>query len=152
MAEDPDPERVKERARHCRQEQTELDQTEAMPGEQKYPTTGEELAAEYADQPLDLPNETEGLGSVFDRLEDERFKSVEDARKALHAAITGPAGSAAEYNEERDRRELNDAAQEDTTDSGASDMQCPSDVLSFAVRRTETLTSFVGKSALPDLN
>jgi len=96
MAGDPDPERVKERARHRRQEQTEhveniLDQTEAMPGEQKYPTTSEELAAEHADQPLDLPNETESLGSVFDRLKDERFESVEDAREALHAAITGPA-------------------------------------------------------------
>lgn len=127
MPEDPDPERVQENARRRKHERTEhveniLNRTEEMLGEHKYPTTSEELAAEYADQPLDLPNETESLGSVFDRLVDERFESAEEAREALYAEITGPAGSDAEYNEGRDLEELEEAAQDDVADSGSSDM------------------------------
>lgn len=124
---DPDPERVQESARRRQHERTEhveniLDRADDMLGEHKYPTTSEELAVEYADQPMDLPNETESLGSVFDRLVDERFESAEDAREALHAELTGPAGSDAEYNEERDLEELDETVQDDVTDSGGTDL------------------------------
>lgn len=127
MTEEPDPERVQENARRRKHERTEhveniLDHTEELLGEQKYPTTSEELATEYADQPLDLPNETESLGSVFDRLVDERFDSAEEAREAVYAEITGSAGPDAEYNPERDLRELDEAARDDVADSGTSDM------------------------------
>ncbi|GAA0222734.1 hypothetical protein ACFFQF_08425 [Haladaptatus pallidirubidus] len=70
-------------------------------GEHKYPTTSEELATEYGDQQLDLPNETESLGSVFDRLVDERFESAEEAREAVYNEVTGEAGGMEEYNDER---------------------------------------------------
>jgi hypothetical protein len=51
-------------------------------GRQGYPTTSEELAATYADTPMDLPNETESIGSAFDRL-DERFQDPDEAYEAL---------------------------------------------------------------------
>jgi hypothetical protein len=50
----------------------------------EYPVSSEELAATYADQPIDLPNETESIGSVFQRIED----SFEDERAAFDALIT----------------------------------------------------------------
>ncbi|WP_266079409.1 DUF5789 family protein [Haladaptatus caseinilyticus] len=82
-----------------------------MLGEHKYPTTSEELATEYGDQQIDLPNETETLGSVFDRLVDERFESAEEAREAVYNEVTGGAGGMAEYNDERELDEI------DTTES-----------------------------------
>lgn len=124
---DPDPDRVQtgaERRQHERAERIEnvVNRASELLGEWKYPTTSEELATEYADEPLDLPNETESLGSVFDRLVDERFDSVEEAREALYRELTGPAGPDVEYNEERDLDQLDQAVQDDVTDSGASDM------------------------------
>jgi len=102
---DPDPERVQDAAIDRQHERTES--VEDMLGsvglldEAKYPVTSEELAVEYADQEIDLPNETESLGSVFDRLVDERFESPDEAREAIYNAVTGEAGSPAEYNDQR---------------------------------------------------
>ncbi|WP_435346359.1 hypothetical protein [Haloarchaeobius sp. HRN-SO-5] len=53
-------------------------------GTQQYPVSSEELATEYADRPMDLPNETESLGSVFDRLDGE----FEDEEMAFEAVTT----------------------------------------------------------------
>lgn len=50
-------------------------------GDQNYPVSSEELGAYYADDPIDLPNETESVGSVFDRLNN----SYEDADEAYEA-------------------------------------------------------------------
>jgi len=113
-----------ERRQHERSEHVEnvLNGVDGLLDEDKYPTTSEELAVEYANEPIDLPNETESLGSVFDRLVDERFETPEEARELLYRELTGPAGSADEYNEERDLDHLEDAVREDVTDSGASDM------------------------------
>ena len=71
----------------------------------KYPVRGEELAQAYADQPLDLPNETETLGDLFDRV-GERFDSRQDVREALYGELTGEAAGAEEYNLERDLDQL----------------------------------------------
>ena len=110
---DHDAERVQDNARERQRERAErvedvLGDAGQMLGEHKYPTTSEELATEYGDQPLDLPNETETLGSVFDRLVDERFESPEEAREAVYNEISGDAGGMNEYNEERELRELDD--------------------------------------------
>lgn len=51
-------------------------------GQQRYPTTSEELAATYADDPTELPNETESIESAFDRI-DERFENPEEAYQGL---------------------------------------------------------------------
>ena len=102
---DPDPERVQDQAIERQHEHTES--VEEMLGrvglleEEKYPTTAEELAVEYGDQEIDLPNETESLGSVFDRLVDERFESPDAAREAIYRAVTGEAAGPGEYNEQR---------------------------------------------------
>jgi len=109
---EPDVERVQESARHRIDERTES--IEEMLGdvgifeEAKYPVTSEELAVEYADQEIDLPNETESLGSVFDRIVDERFETAADAREAILHELTGDAGGPAEYNDDRDLRSFED--------------------------------------------
>jgi hypothetical protein len=115
MADDPDPEREQRHARERQRERTEsveniLDEAGRLLGEHKYPATSEELAAEYGDQPLDLQNETESLGSVFDRLVDERFESADEAREAVYGEISGDAASPEEYNDERDLAELDESA------------------------------------------
>ena len=102
----PDEDRAQDRAIERQHERTEtvediLAHTSDMLGEHKYPTTSEELATEYADQPLDLPNETETIGHVFDRLVDERYESREEAVEALYTEVTGEAAGMEEYNEER---------------------------------------------------
>jgi len=127
MSQDPDPDRVQDRAEQRQHERAEhvenaLARADELLGRATYPTTSEELAEEYATDAIDLPNKTESLGSVFDRLVDERFDSADEAREALYGEITGPAGPDSEYDEGRDLADLDDAAQEDLSDSGASDM------------------------------
>jgi hypothetical protein len=90
---DPHEETVQESARRRQRERTDrietmLDERVELMDEEKYPTTSEELAVEYADEPIDLPNETESLGSVFDRLVDERFDSPEALRAAVLNEVT----------------------------------------------------------------
>lgn len=122
MGEEPDADRVQDRAVERQHERTEsvedmLGDAGKMLGEHKYPATSEELAAEYGDQRLDLANETETLGSVFDRLVDERFESAEEAREAIYDEVTGDAGGMEEYNDERALGELDSRADE-RTDTG----------------------------------
>lgn len=57
-------------------------------GDQSYPTTSEDLAATYGDGPTELPNETESLGSAFDRM-DDRFEDAEEAYDALVTEFEG---------------------------------------------------------------
>ncbi|NHN60681.1 MULTISPECIES: hypothetical protein [Halorussus] len=120
MSGDPDPEREQRHARERQRERTErvedmLGEAGEMLGEHKYPATSEELATEYGDQPLDLQNETESLGSVFDRLVDERFDSADEAREAVYDEISGEAGGPEEYNDQRDLAELDaEAADEES--------------------------------------
>src|SRR6056297_1861097 len=121
MSEDPDPEREQRHTRERQRERTEsveemLGEAGQMLGEHKYPATSEELAIEYGDQPLDLGNETESLGSVFDRLVDERFDSADEAREAIYNELTGEASGPEEYNDERALGELDAEATDD--DSG----------------------------------
>ncbi|UPW01791.1 hypothetical protein M0R88_06740 [Halorussus gelatinilyticus] len=108
---DPDAGDEQQHARERQHERTEsvediLGEAGRMLGEHKYPATSEELATEYGDQPLDLQNETESLGSVFDRLVDERFESADEAREAIYDEITGEAAGPEEYNDERAVGEL----------------------------------------------
>lgn len=117
---DPDAEEEQRHARERQHERTEsvedmLGEAGKMLGEHKYPATSEELATEYGDQPLDLGNETESLGSVFDRLVDERFDSADEAREAIYDEITGEAGGSEEYNDERALGEIDvDAADDES--------------------------------------
>lgn len=84
-----------------------LRDTECLADEEhKYPMRREELATEYADHELDLPNETESLGSVFDRLVDRRYDSPAAAREAVLNELTGEEEWQTEYNDERDIEQL----------------------------------------------
>lgn len=109
---DPDHERVQERARERQHDRTES--VESMLGSvgmlepDKYPVTSEELAIEYADETIDLPNETESLGSVFDRVTDERFESPAEAQEAILNELTGEQAGPEEYNDERALSDLQD--------------------------------------------
>jgi len=110
---DPDHERVQEDAVDRRRARTEtvedaLGHVGGLLEEAKYPVTAEELSVEYGDEVLDLPNETESLGSVFDRLVDERFESADEAREAVYHELTGRADGPAEYNEQRPVDPLDD--------------------------------------------
>lgn len=110
---DPDAADAQERAIERRRERTEtveetLGDVGGMLDEAKYPTTGEELAVEYGDAVVDLPNDTESLGSVFDRLVDERFESPAEAREAIYHEVTGEAAGPEEYNAQRSVSTLSD--------------------------------------------
>lgn len=87
--------------------------TEGFFDEEKYPATSEELAATYGDQLIDLPNETESLGSVFDRLVDERFESPQEAREAILGDLSGGQAGVEEYDDERALGELADEPAEE---------------------------------------
>ncbi|MEM4780848.1 MAG: hypothetical protein QXG03_04700, partial [Halalkalicoccus sp.] len=90
-------------------ESTAGDEFGGMLSEHKYPATSEELATEYAQDPIDMPNETESIGSVFDRLEGERFESAREAQEALYNELTGSEGGPQEYNDERDLQEVEES-------------------------------------------
>ena len=92
MSNEPNQDRAQDRAEARKSEraaQTEsiLEQVERDLGELEYPVRGEELAAEYATDTTELANETESLGSVFDRLSNEQFESPEAVREAVSGEI-----------------------------------------------------------------
>lgn len=106
---DKDPQ---ESARERQRERAEAAESAAaddrfgeMLSEHKYPATSEELAADYGGEPIDMPNETESMGSVFDRLEGERFDTAEEAEEALYNELSGSEGGSQEYNDERELAE-----------------------------------------------
>lgn len=110
MPEDKDP----NERRHERTEGVEeiVQDFEDRLEDHKFPVTSEELAVEYGDQPIDLPNETENLGDVFDRLGQE-FESPQAVREAVYNELTGEAAGPEEYNDEREIRELDEAVSEE---------------------------------------
>lgn len=121
---EPDKDRVQDTAEQRQRERGQrsesvIEQVQLDFNEHEYPVRGEELAAEYSIEELDMPNETESLGSVFDRLADEQFESAEDAREAVYGELTGEAGGRDEYNEER---ELGELEEEDDRTRGNRDI------------------------------
>lgn len=115
MADDqPDASEVTDRANERRRERAKsAERMSADLGadffdEYKYPATSEELATEYGDEEIDLANETETIGDVFDRLVDERFESADEVREAVYNELTGEASGPEEYNEERSLSDLDD--------------------------------------------
>jgi hypothetical protein len=119
----PSRDRAQDRAeqrKSQRADETEsiLEDVERHLGELEYPITSEEIAAEYGNEPIDMPNETESLGSVFDRLAGEEFDTPEEAREAVYGELTGEAGDTNEANPGRDLEGLDDQKQGSTSDSG----------------------------------
>ena len=124
MSEDgPSRDRAQDRAeqrKSSRADETEsiLERVERDLGELEYPITSEEIAAEYGNEPIDMPNETESLGSVFDRLSGEEYGSPEEVREAVYGEITGQAGSPNEANLERDLSTLDEETQGSPSERG----------------------------------
>ncbi len=77
--------------------------------EHAYPVNTEQLAAQYGETVIELPNETESLGSVFDRLEDDEYETPMDVKEAVLRAVSDAtpdptiAGGNREPIPERDR-------------------------------------------------
>lgn len=121
---EPDTDRVQDAAEDRRRERAELAEHASRELERRfnefnYPVSSEELAVEYGDETIDLANETESLGSVFDRLVDEQYESPTEVREAVYGEITGKAAGMEEYNAERDL----DAVDEGERFEGASEKQ-----------------------------
>lgn len=66
-----------------------------------YPVRREDLAARYGDTAVELPNETETLGDVFDRLTDTEYETAREAKAAAIGEIAGVSVAADEYVHER---------------------------------------------------
>jgi hypothetical protein len=105
--------RRRERAKSAEDAARELD---GYFDDVEYPVASEDLAMEYADQELEMANETESLGSVFDRLAGEEYGSPEEVREAVHGEVTGEAGGMGEANPERDLGTLDERESEDVVD------------------------------------
>lgn len=124
MSEDgPNRDRAQDRAEQRKSERAErtesiLGTVEQHLGNLEYPVTSEEIATEYGNEAIDLPNETETLGSVFDRLAGEQFESPEEVREAVYGEVTGEAGNGTEANAERDLGELDDQRERSPSESG----------------------------------
>ncbi len=95
-----------------------LEDVESHLGDLEYPVTSEELAAEYGTDPLEMPNETESLGDVFDRLAGEEFDDPEAVRDAVSGELTGQAGDPNEANPERDLTSLDGEKQGSPSEGG----------------------------------
>lgn len=107
---EPDRKRVQKRARDRKGNRAAATESILSDLEQRfddvdrqYPISSEDLATEYGSEPIDLPNETETLGDVFDRLAGETFESPAAVRKAVLGEITDAAGDAREASPERQR-------------------------------------------------
>lgn len=120
---EPSRDRAQDRSERRKAERAEttesvLGDVESRLGDLEYPVTSEEIAAEYGNERIDLPNETESLGSVFDRLAGEEFEDPEAVREAVYGELTGRAGSPNEANPERDLTSLESESQGDRSDRG----------------------------------
>ena len=127
MNEEPSRDRVQDRAEARKRDRADtvesiLEDVERHLGEVEYPVSSEELATEYALDSIDLPNETESLGSVFDRLATEEFESSAEVREAIHGELTGAAGGRHEANPERDLERL-EAEKQGALDEGGADQR-----------------------------
>ncbi|RQG96628.1 DUF5789 family protein [Natrarchaeobius chitinivorans] len=125
MAEEgPNRDRAQDRSeqrksRRADRSESILEDVERHLGELEYPVTSEEIAAEYGSEPIDMPNETESLGSVFDRLAGEQYDDPEEVREAVYGEITGEAGDQHEANPERDLSRLDEEKQGNLGESGS---------------------------------
>jgi hypothetical protein len=104
MSDEGDPQRTAREGQRERAEIVEDILREVNPhlDEESYPVGRDELAARYGETVVELPNETEALGDVFDRLTDRQFETPREAKEAVIGEVTGAAIDPGEYNLERD--------------------------------------------------
>ena len=86
-----DPQESANERRHEQVEAVEeiLDSVDPALEEHSYPVSSEELSARYGSTNAELPNETESLGSVFDRLDDQEYDSPMAVKEEVLRATSG---------------------------------------------------------------
>lgn len=65
-----------------------LDSATTPMNDHEYPATTADLIEAYGDVQLDLPNGTETLGDVLERLTPETYANAEEARLAMYSAVS----------------------------------------------------------------
>lgn len=65
-----------------------LDNATTPLNDHDYPATTADLIEAYGDVELELPNGTEALGEVLERLTPETYESAEQARLAMYSAVS----------------------------------------------------------------
>ncbi|WP_435099168.1 DUF5789 family protein [Halarchaeum sp. P4] len=112
-----DPSDTASERKHERAEHVENIIDETVQG-LEYPTNASELKAAYSDRVNELPNETETLGDVFDRLAPEEYDTPQDVREAVLGELTGKAGEEHgdenEYNPERELDVMDEEEREES--------------------------------------
>lgn len=66
-----------------------------------YPATTDEMIEAYGETELTLPNGTETIGEVLDRISPETFETAEDARATVYSAVSSK-GIGRKYYSDRD--------------------------------------------------
>jgi len=101
-----DPQESANERRHEHVEAVEriLDSVDPALEEHAYPVNSEDLSAQYAESIEGLPNETESLGSVFDRLDDDEYDSPMAVKEAVLREVSDAAPSPTTAGEDRDLR------------------------------------------------
>lgn len=76
-----------------------LQQATRLLDDHQYPTNTERLVADHGDHELDLPNGSETLGDVFERVGQETYDSPREAREALYCALSSKAVGRRHYSD-----------------------------------------------------
>ena len=101
-----DPQKSSNERKHEHVEAVEeiLDAVDPALEEHAYPVNSEDLSAQYGETVLELPNETESLGSVFDRLEDTEYDSPMAAKEAVLDAVSAASPNSTTAGADREPR------------------------------------------------
>ena len=101
-----DPQKSSNERKHEHVEAVEeiLDAVDPALEEHAYPVNSEDLSAQYGETVLELPNETESLGSVFDRLEDDEYDSPMAAKEAVLDAVSATSSDPTTAEADRESR------------------------------------------------
>ena len=162
-----DPQESANERRHEQVEAVEeiLDSVDPDLEEHSYPVSSEELSARYGSTDAELPNETESLGSVFDRLDDREYDSPmavkEEVLRATSDASPEPpnagdgravesdhGGTPQEVIDDLETEEVAEATREQAPNDagGADDVGTPADTAAGS----ETDAAGPGDAMTPD--
>jgi hypothetical protein len=76
-----------------------LKQATRLLDDHQYPTDTDGLVAAHGDYELDLPNGSETLAEVFERMGDETYESAHEAREAMYCALSSKAIGRRHYSD-----------------------------------------------------
>ncbi|PSP82201.1 hypothetical protein BRC88_00095 [Halobacteriales archaeon QS_4_69_225] len=132
-----DPQKSSNERRHEHVEAVEeiLDAVDPALEEHAYPVNSEDLSAQYGETVLELPNETESLGSVLDRLEDTEYDSPTAVEEAVLDAVSATPSDPTTAEADREPRPGTQGAPQEVADdleseavTGSERSETPPDV------------------------